>query len=88
MEKDDYVPKEEAGLWAEITVGVKRSAIEFLLAAAVALTITKLNNTVISDSSGLWSKEENHYPEEFLDILALNSKFQRYIEQAKEYLKE
>lgn len=70
-----YTTTEEEGLWLEISIGVKKSNLELLLAAATAIVIATKQNTDINDDGQIWSKKCQVNPKEFFYILAQNEKF-------------
>lgn len=69
-----YITEDESGIWSSITVGIKKSHIEFALAASIAIKIAKTQNTNIQDDGCIWNKKLRINPNEFLKSIAVNKK--------------
>lgn len=78
-----YVTEDEAGNWAMVTVGVKKSPIEFSLAASIAIALANTQGSDITDDGCIWNKVFKQKPDEFMQAVCVNSKFSDTNEAAK-----
>ena len=81
-----YITKDEAGIWAGITVAASRTPLEFSLAASVAVALAKLNNTFVVDE-GIWVSQRESLPDEFARILSVKSASLNILNAASELYK-
>ncbi|MCP1311768.1 hypothetical protein [Paenibacillus tyrfis] len=75
-----YINIVEAGTW--ITIGIEgsrsREAVQFSLAAGLAYTLGKLNDSIILDEVGYWSKHRESTPSEFYNELAQEKEHNKF----------
>lgn len=64
-----YVTEDEAGKWAGISVGIKKSHIEFSLAASLAISLARMQNSDVIDDGCRWNKVFKQKPDEFMNVI-------------------
>lgn len=77
---------DEAGLWSNVSTGIKKSPLEIVLSAVTAIILSKENNSIIEDNGLFWSDTFEKSPKDFYDYILQDKKFQTNIKQAREYL--
>jgi len=73
-----YVSIEESGIWAGVCVEYKKNSWEFILAAAVAIAIAKLQNSKVIDDGCIWNRVFEQTPTEFIKSILSDNKFIEY----------
>jgi hypothetical protein len=78
-----YVTEDEAGKWAVVTVGVKKSPIEFSLAASIAIALAKSQGSDITDDGRIWNNVFKQKPVEFMQAVRVNNKLCDFYQASK-----
>ncbi len=69
------IPDSEAGLWAGISVKAMRTALEYALAASIAIALAIETKSDIIDEALLWSNQEVQGPSNFAETLRVRERF-------------
>ncbi len=70
-----YITEDEAGIWTGISVGVKKSSIEFAIAAALAIAIAQGQGEDIIDDACIWNKSLKISPLDFFNKLSVKGTY-------------
>lgn len=75
-----YITTDEAETWVTIGIEGSRETVQFSLAAGLAYTLGKLNDSIILDEVGYWSKYRESTPSEFFNELAQEKEHKNFCE--------
>jgi len=82
-----HVTEDEAGKWAVISVGIKRSSIEFVLAASLAIALAKMQDSCVIDDGCRWNKVSKQKPEEFMQAISVGRNYDEALKEIIHNLK-
>jgi hypothetical protein len=80
-----YFSDDEAGIWASICVEGGREVIQFALAAGIAHALVKLNNSILIDEVGIWTKKRESTVFDFQNQLRLKTVAEDFLEAIKRF---
>jgi len=75
-----HITEDEAGKWAGIVVGVKKSPIEFSLAASLAISLARMQDSDVIDDGCRWNKVFKQKPDEFMNAIRAKCKLRDFSE--------